>query len=324
MATTTTLPDPVAELEAAESALSAVRLRIGSGDPTVTVNDLLHAEVMVAHQLAGQTVVLDNLAVHKSAAARAVIEAAGCQLVFLPTCFPDFNPIEQAFAKLKHLLRQAEARTVDAIFATTQTAYPLLLVYDEIMELQPLRDEFATVYLPSRNLAANTRATYLRVVDTCLAYLAEHGITKVEAVGLRELNGYFAQLDRLGRSGTTRRLHTHALKAFFRFGDRRPSLEKHQHVTRSAAVRLIPPKSEDRTPRVLTETEYRRLREAVGNRPRMAAIVECRQPFQERAVSSSMTHALGALVNIKCPWIRSVLRLNVTDGSSHARPSSGG
>lgn len=47
MAATTTLPDPVAELEAAESALSAVRSRIGSGDPTVTVNDLLHAEVAV-------------------------------------------------------------------------------------------------------------------------------------------------------------------------------------------------------------------------------------------------------------------------------------
>ena len=136
------------------------------------------------------------------------------------------------------------------------------------MELQPLRDEFATVYLPSRNLADNTRATYLRVVDACLAYLAEQGVTEVEAVGLRELNSYFAHLDRLGRSGTTRRLHTHALKAFFRF------LEEHQHVKHSAAVRLIPPRSEDRKPRVLTETEYRRLREAVGNRPRMAAIVE--------------------------------------------------
>ena len=98
--------------------------------------------------------------------------------------------------------------------------------------LPDLRDEFATVYLPSCNLADNTRATYLRVVDACLAYLAEHGLTQIEAVGLRELNSYFAHLYRLGRSGTTRRLHTHALKAFFRF------LEEHQHVKHSAAVRL--------------------------------------------------------------------------------------
>jgi len=144
----------------------------------------------------------------------------------------------------------------------------LNLLYAERMDLQPLRDEFATVYLPSRNLAENTRATYLRVVDACLGYLAEQGVTQVEAVGLRDLNSYFAHLDRLGRSGTTRRLHTHALKAFFRF------LEEHQHVTLSAAVRLIPPKSEERTTRVLSEAEYRRLRDAVGHRPRMAAIVE--------------------------------------------------
>jgi len=141
-------------------------------------------------------------------------------------------------------------------------------VTDATAPLPDLRDEFATVYLPSRNLAANTRATYLRVVDACLGYLAQKGVTEIEAVGLRELNGYFAELDRLSRSGTTRRLHTHALKAFFRF------LEEHRHVKRSAALRLIPPKSEDRKPRVLTEAEYRRLREAVGNRPRMAAIVE--------------------------------------------------
>jgi transposase len=56
----------------------------------------------------GQAVVLDNLSVHKSAAARAAVEAAGCRLVFLPTYSPDFNPIEQAFAKCKAALRKAE------------------------------------------------------------------------------------------------------------------------------------------------------------------------------------------------------------------------
>ena len=60
---------------------------------------------------AGQTVILDNLSVHKNEAVRQRIEACGCRLVFLPAYSPDFNPIEHAFAKLKAFLRQAKART---------------------------------------------------------------------------------------------------------------------------------------------------------------------------------------------------------------------
>lgn len=59
----------------------------------------------------GTTVVLDNLSVHRNAAVRAVIEAAGCHLCYLPAYSPDFNPIELAFAKLKASLRAVTART---------------------------------------------------------------------------------------------------------------------------------------------------------------------------------------------------------------------
>ena len=59
----------------------------------------------------GQTLVLDNLAVHHRAAARRLVEARGCRLLFLPPNSPDFNPIELAFAKLKAALRRAAART---------------------------------------------------------------------------------------------------------------------------------------------------------------------------------------------------------------------
>jgi transposase len=86
--------------------------------------------ILVPSLRPGQTVVLDNLSVHKSARARQVIEAAGCHLVFLPTYSPDFNPIEQAFAKLKGLLRRAEARTVDAILTATQRLYPAITPAD--------------------------------------------------------------------------------------------------------------------------------------------------------------------------------------------------
>ena len=62
----------------------------------------------------GDVVVLDNLGSHKGRAVRAAIRAAGAHLFFLPPYSPDLNPIEQVFAKLKTLLRKAEARTVEA------------------------------------------------------------------------------------------------------------------------------------------------------------------------------------------------------------------
>ena len=70
----------------------------------------------------GQIVILDNLAVHKSLRARALIEGAGCQVRFLPSYSPDFNPIELAFAKLKQALRGAAARTFPGLVAATGPA----------------------------------------------------------------------------------------------------------------------------------------------------------------------------------------------------------
>ncbi len=63
----------------------------------------------------GDIVIMDNLPAHKAAGAREAIEKAGARLLFLPPYSPDFNPIEQAFSKLKALLRKAAARTVDAL-----------------------------------------------------------------------------------------------------------------------------------------------------------------------------------------------------------------
>jgi transposase len=63
----------------------------------------------------GDIVILDNLPAHKVTAARTAIEQAGARLLLLPPYSPDFNPIEQAFAKLKALLRKAAARTLDAL-----------------------------------------------------------------------------------------------------------------------------------------------------------------------------------------------------------------
>jgi putative transposase len=63
----------------------------------------------------GDVVVLDNLGSHRAQAIRHAILAAGARLAFLPPYSPDFNPIEQVFAKIKHWLRMAQARSIDAI-----------------------------------------------------------------------------------------------------------------------------------------------------------------------------------------------------------------
>jgi putative transposase len=71
-------------------------------------------EVLVAALKPGDIVVLDNLGSHKGKTIRDVIRAAGARLFFLPPYSPDLNPIEQVFAKLKHSLRKAAKRTVEA------------------------------------------------------------------------------------------------------------------------------------------------------------------------------------------------------------------
>jgi transposase len=63
----------------------------------------------------GQVVVMDNLTAHKGDRVKELIEERGCELIYLPPYSPDFNPIEEAFAKIKALVRKAEARTREAL-----------------------------------------------------------------------------------------------------------------------------------------------------------------------------------------------------------------
>ena len=73
-------------------------------------------QVLVPALSPGDVVVMDNLGSHKGPAVRGVIEAAGARLLYLPPYSPDFNPIENAFAKLKALLRRAAERTVEGLW----------------------------------------------------------------------------------------------------------------------------------------------------------------------------------------------------------------
>ena len=89
---------------------------------------VLYIEKILAPTLsAGDVVVLDDLGSHKGKAARAAVRARGAHLIFLPPYSPDLSPIEQLFSKLKHLVRRAQPRDVEATWraaANSSTSSP--------------------------------------------------------------------------------------------------------------------------------------------------------------------------------------------------------
>ncbi len=87
-------------------------------------------QILVPTLRLGDVVILDNLPAHKGAAVRDAVEAAGARLLFLPPYSPDFNPIENAFSKLKALLRKAAARTVNQLWEAIAAAIDALTPSD--------------------------------------------------------------------------------------------------------------------------------------------------------------------------------------------------
>lgn len=85
------------------------------GATTKVVFETYVERVLAPTLSAGQVVVLDNLGAHKGERVRELIEGQGCSLLFLPSYSPDFSPIEEAFSKVKALLRTAAARTREGL-----------------------------------------------------------------------------------------------------------------------------------------------------------------------------------------------------------------
>ena len=85
------------------------------GATTAAVFESYVEKVLVPELHPGQIVVMDNLGAHRPKRIRELIEAAGCELLYLPTYSPDYNPIEEAFAKIKNLLRKVAARSKEAL-----------------------------------------------------------------------------------------------------------------------------------------------------------------------------------------------------------------
>jgi transposase len=98
--------------------LSSISKKVGMGASLVVegstntkVFETYLREVLCPILEEGQVVVMDNLSSHKGSRVRELIEHRGCELIYLPSYSPDFNPIEQAFSKLKSYLREACARS---------------------------------------------------------------------------------------------------------------------------------------------------------------------------------------------------------------------
>jgi transposase len=85
------------------------------GATTARVFETYAEKVLVPSLRTGQIVVMDNLGAHRPKRIRELIEQRGCELLYLPAYSPDYNPIEEAFSKIKNLLRKAAARSKEAL-----------------------------------------------------------------------------------------------------------------------------------------------------------------------------------------------------------------
>jgi transposase len=86
--------------------------------------------VLVPSLRRGQVVVMDNLSAHKGERIRELIEGRGCELLYLPSYSPDLNPIEEAFSKIKGLIRKAQARSREALLEAIGVAISALSARD--------------------------------------------------------------------------------------------------------------------------------------------------------------------------------------------------
>jgi len=100
------------------AALTSAGLEAPMTIPEPTDGDIFLAyleQVLCPRLRPGQVVIMDNLSAHKVAGVRELIEATGAQLLYLPAYSADLNPIEQAWSKVKQVLRSRKARTLEAL-----------------------------------------------------------------------------------------------------------------------------------------------------------------------------------------------------------------
>ena len=100
------------------------------GTTTRLVFEAYIEKVLLPSLRRGQVVVMDNLSAHKGERVRELLESVGCELLYLPPYSPDFSPIEEAFSKVKTLLRKAAARTRGALVEAMRWALDAVTAQD--------------------------------------------------------------------------------------------------------------------------------------------------------------------------------------------------
>jgi transposase len=118
--------------------IASVTLEGGMGEAMTIegATDALAFEAYVEHILAptlteGQVVVLDGLGAHRPQRVRELVETTGAELLFLPSYSPDLNPIEEAFSKIKNIVRKAQARTREGLVEAIALALSAVTLEDE-------------------------------------------------------------------------------------------------------------------------------------------------------------------------------------------------
>jgi len=100
------------------------------GSTTSAVFEAYVERILAPTLRRGQVVVMDNLSAHKGERVRELIEGRGCELLYLPSYSPDFNPIEEAFSKIKNLIRKAQVRSREALLEAIGAAISALSAQD--------------------------------------------------------------------------------------------------------------------------------------------------------------------------------------------------
>jgi transposase len=100
------------------------------GATTALVFETYVEQVLAPSLKEGQMVIMDNLGAHRPKRIRELIERRGCELIYLPAYSPDYNPIEEAFAKIKNLLRKAASRTKEALVEAIAAALSAITAED--------------------------------------------------------------------------------------------------------------------------------------------------------------------------------------------------
>lgn len=133
--------------------------------------------------------------------------------------------------------------------------------------LQQALDEFKTVYMPARNLAARTREEYSNDLKAFIHFLEKAGVTRAGEISTFYIDRYLAKLDELGYSGSTRKRKAITFRSFLSF------LYRNTYINHDISYQVILPFPEYPAPRILTQSEYQRLLQACSQNIRDNAII---------------------------------------------------